>query len=262
MGVIVKSNAPARPLLAVAMGLSLLASGCDDIDTTQLKDKLGLAKVAPAAAPVPEAALLLASHWIPAGTDVAGVSQRDWTVRWWQWANRFPFSAPPYRDPDGSVCADYQEDGPVWFLAGTNGRFDAQRQCTIPANKHLFVPVFNTMSSPGVDGANVPCARLQADAAEVPDNVVSALVLLDGRPVGEIKQMRVASPGCFDPSAGDAGPGRWTAASDGLWLMLSPLPPGKHQLAVAAGWRHKNDEMLQNFRYDLDVQGGTAATSE
>jgi hypothetical protein len=88
-------------------------------------------------------------------------------------------------------------------------------------------------------------------------------VLLDGRPIGELKRMRVASGACFDSFTGSP-PG----ATDGYWLMLKPLPPGKHQLAIAASYRDGPRQMLQNFRYELEVEGevegeagGTDATA-
>ncbi|MBW8810094.1 MAG: hypothetical protein JF591_15005, partial [Lysobacter sp.] len=76
------------------------------------------------------------------GTAVGGLSPAEWTVRWWRWAHSFVDGARPYQDPDGSRCALGQdEDSPVWFLAGTDGRSQVRRRCQIPAGKHLLVPV-------------------------------------------------------------------------------------------------------------------------
>ena len=86
--------------------------------------------------------------------------------------------------------------------------------------------------------------------------MVTGLVLLDGRPVGELQRMRVASGGCFEMSASQPA-----SASDGYWLMLKPLPAGKHQLAIAATYREGVKQSMQNFRYELDVQGEGAATT-
>jgi hypothetical protein len=61
--------------------------------------------------------------------------------------------------------------------------------------------------------------------------------------------MRVASGDCF------ASPDGLSGASDGYWLMLKPLPPGKHQLAVAATFRDGPRQTMQNFRYELEVVG-------
>ena len=73
---------------------------------------------------------------------VSGVSQTDYVVRWWQWANRVPDGDKPYQDPTGSQCA-LNQAGDVWFLAGTDGTDDAHRHCTLPAGKYIFLPVIN-----------------------------------------------------------------------------------------------------------------------
>ncbi|MFC3551740.1 hypothetical protein ACFOLC_12045 [Lysobacter cavernae] len=230
--------------------LSSLASGCKEVQ--DIREELGWAKPAEAK-PIPVVASL-ETHWVPAEAAVADVGQAQWSARWWQWAGRFPgVNELPYRDPDGRRCAQYQEEGPVWFLAGTDGAFDAVRSCRIPANKHLFVPLINWMASRGLQGAPMSCAEKQAQASRQADHVVSGLVLLDGRPVGELQRMRVASGTCFD-----GAPGEGAAASDGYWLMLKPLPPGKHQLAIAAAFRDGPRQMLQNFRYELEVEGDPA----
>ncbi|RNF85268.1 hypothetical protein [Montanilutibacter psychrotolerans] len=200
------------------------------------------------------------SLWVQPGAAVAGVGQLEWTERWWKWVGRFPEGRLPYRDPDGALCATAQE-GPVWFLAGTDGQSDAKRHCRIPADKYLLVPVMNIVELSG--GAGKPargCEELRASAAKVMDHLSNSLVLLDGRMVGATAGMRIASNGCFDPGRGLFGGGHNVAASDGYWLMLSPLPPGKHVLAISAGYDDKGPlRSLQNFQYELEVDAPGAA---
>ncbi|HEV8695279.1 MAG TPA: hypothetical protein VGQ93_14010 [Lysobacter sp.] len=235
--------------MAAGFSLALLMTGCQAIQ--DIGEELGW--VEPSATPAPATFVTpsLESHWIPADNAVEGISQAQWSARWWQWVGRFPnVNEVPIRDPDGQRCAQHQEDGPVWFLAGTDGNFDAVRNCTIPAGKHLFVPLINWLATRGLQEIPMSCAEKKAEAAKVADHVLSGLVLLDGRPVGELKRMRVASDSCFDIRNSPPG------ATDGYWLMLKPLPPGKHQLAIAAAYRDGPKQMLQNFRYELDVEGG------
>lgn len=238
--------------MAVVAGVllsSLLVAGCKEVQ--DIREELGWAK--PNELPPAPVVASLETHWVPADAAVADVSQAQWSARWWQWAGRFPgVNELPYRDPDGRRCAQYQE-GPVWFLAGTDGNFDAVRSCRIPAGKHLFVPLITWVANRGLQGVPMSCAEKQAHARRLADHVVSGLVLLDGRPVGELQRMRVASGACFDGAPGDL-----PAASDGYWLMLKPLPPGQHQLAIAAAFRDGPRQMLQNFRYELEVEGEPA----
>ena len=250
MGMIAK-----RRVAAIAAGFSLvlLMTGCQEIQ--DIGEELGWVESPAIPAPATPAAPPVESHWIAADTAVEGISQAQWSARWWQWVGRFPnINEMPTTDPDGQRCAQHQENGPVWFLAGTDGNFDAVRNCTIPAGKHLFVPLINWVVTRGLQ--EMSCEEKKAEATGHADHVLSGLVLLDGRPVGELKRMRVASGSCF-AALHDQPPG----ASDGYWLMLGPLPPGKHQLAIAAAYRDGPKQMLQNFRYELDVQGEPASSA-
>ncbi|MGO1071704.1 hypothetical protein [Lysobacter sp. CA199] len=199
----------------------------------------------------------------PIDRAVGGVAPAEWTVRWWRWVRSFPEGLAPYLDRDGSRCALGQdEDGPVWFLAGTNGRFDAKRRCEIPLDKHLLIPVINMYHhAPRVGEYAVPCAELKARGAVNNDALVSAVVLLDGKPLG--RPARWISR-CFDPFALRADSGAvqdakaaYHAAADGYWLLLPPLPPGKHRLAIGANYASDGDgrygRMVQNFEYELQI---------
>lgn len=234
-------------LAFVACVLVILATaGCGQI--RDIGEEMGWI-APPQQPPSPPAAPTLEKNWVPADAGVAGVSQSKWSERWWQWAGRFPNNNElPYRDPDGRRCAQFQEkDGAVWFLAGTDGNFEAARSCRIPADKHLFVPLINWFAAEG------DCARKTAEAKRFGDHVLTGLVILDGRPIGDFRRMRVASGACFD-----AFRGRPSGATDGYWLMLSPLPAGEHVLAITAAYRDGGKQMLQNFQYKLDVEGAPA----
>ena len=232
-------------LVAACWLLSLLATGCNEVK--DIGEELGWIKREEART-LPVEATSLASHWIPADSAVDAASQARWSERWWQWVGQFSDQAP-YLDVDGSRCAQHQGQGPVWFLAGTDGNFDAVRDCRVPAGKHLFVPLITWVVTHDLPNDGMSCADKQARAKRFADHVVSGLVLLDGRPVGELQRMRVASGDCF------ASPDGLSGASDGYWLMLKPLPPGKHQLAVAATFRDGPRQTMQNFRYELEVVG-------
>ncbi|MEH6422108.1 hypothetical protein [Pseudomonas sp. CGJS7] len=226
----------------------------------------------PVAALAAAAALAFAAVAVPAiaaepvaapPAPVGGVAPAEWTVRWWRWALGFPAGMAPYLDRDGSLCAaDQDEDGPVWFLAGTNGRFDAKRRCQIPLGKHLLIPVINMYHAAARTGEDAAgCAELKARAAVNNDSLVSAVALLDGKPLG--RPLRLVSR-CFDPYAErrDSGPAAdaktdFHAAADGYWLLLPPLPPGRHRLVVGANYANDVDgrygRMLQNFEYELQI---------
>ncbi|WP_155944661.1 hypothetical protein [Pseudoxanthomonas sp. Root630] len=204
---------------------------------------------------------------LPLDAKVDGKGYPELTAAWWQWAEAL--DGLPYRDRDGRACGVAQE-GPVWFLAGTTGRFNARRECTVPLGKHLLLPVINMIHyTPGdaLRGDRVPsCRQLQARAAVNNNQLSSAVVLLDGVPVKDVSRYRVRSSGCF-PLFPDQPPRpghlAQVAASDGYWLLFPPLSPGRHTVSVGANYDAEGSgygRMVQSFEYVLWVGGdGVAA---
>jgi hypothetical protein len=196
---------------------------------------------------------------LPSDAKVGAETFGDLTARWWQWADRMPIA--PYLDPDGRLC-ELEQEGPVWFLAGTDGNFNAKRKCIIPAERHILVPIINMRYSnvPPRHGKALPlpCKVLQEGAAVNNDRLGSAVVLIDGVPVTDVARYRVRSKGCFPLVAGeDESP---STAADGYWLLIKPLPPGIHTLVIGANYAADEDgygRMVQNFEYVLHVGGRT-----
>lgn len=246
-----KFRAASRAALAtMCVAGALAATGCKEVQDA--REELGWSQQREAPPPAP--VVSLDDRWVPADGVVADVAQTQWSSRWWQWAANFD-GKPPYEDRDGSRCAMHQ-DGPVWFLAGTDGSFDAVRTCTIPADRHLFVPLITWFVAAGDPGETqaLSCTQKQQRAANFADHVYTGLVLLDGRPIGQFQRMRAAGETCFTLTSSHPA-----VATDGYWLMLKPLPPGQHTLAVAAAYREGPRQSMQNFQYTLEVQDGAQA---
>ena len=244
---------PRAALAAMCVAGALSATGCKEAQ--DIREELGWSKQADAPPPAP--AVSLEDRWVPADGVIADVAQTQWSSRWWQWAAGFD-GKPPYQDRDGSRCAMHQ-DGPVWFLAGTDGSFDAMRTCSIPADRHVFVPLItwfvagaNPGETVGDEGKPLSCTQKQERAANFADHVYTGLVLLDGRPIGQFQRMRAAGETCFTLTSDHPD-----VATDGYWLMLKPLPPGQHTLAIAAAYREGHRQSMQNFQYTLEIQDGT-----
>lgn len=203
---------------------------------------------------------------MPLDAKVDSLGYPELTARWWQWALNAPIA--PYLDPDGRFC-DLGQEGPIWFLAGTQGSATVRRECVVPADKYIFLPVINMVhwqaSSRTNDKKNpMPCAELQRRAALNNDHLLSAIVLIDGVPVPDVAHYRVRSNGCFPiaPEAdGEADASIPRGASDGYWLLIAPLKPGRHTLVVGANYGASGGKdyggMVQNFEYELHVGGQT-----
>jgi hypothetical protein len=164
-----------------------------------------------------------------------GLTYGEWTARWWQWANSIPKPDNPAVDNTGKNCA-IDQNGPVWFLAGTFGG-SAERTCTIPSGKAILIPIFNSECS----YAEFPALKSESDlrscAKSLQDKTTSLEAIVDGMNIQGLEKYRVASP-LFNltfPENNVAGvsPGLTQGVSDGNWLFLKPLPPGKHEIHFA-----------------------------
>ena len=165
---------------------------------------------------------------LPPGSHAFGLSQGEWSAKWWQWAFSFRADAHPLLDTAG---CDAGQSGPVWFLGGSFVNTTVVRECTVPAGKVIFFPVLNTECStiegPPFFGSNE--AELRACAAAVTNTGMFATI--DGVAVQNLSSYRVQSP-LYVFSAPDGGlfGGPVSGAqsiSDGVWLMLAPLSAGR-----------------------------------
>jgi hypothetical protein len=164
---------------------------------------------------------------------VAGRSQSELSVLWWQWAASFDRETSPVADRTGEHCGRRQPDG-IWFLAGTYGTARTIRTCRVPAGRPLFFPLANHVLYPR-PGRSANCPKLISDAAEITD-APSALVLeLDGTRIDVDHSSRQAPRECFDLSARiDPPVSELPAAANGYYIALRPLPRGTHQLNFGA----------------------------
>ena len=200
---------------------------------------------------------------LPPNGQVDGETFGMLTARWWQWSEHLPIA--PFLDPDGRLC-ELGQEGAVWFLAGTDGTFNARRECVIPAGRHILVPIINMRYSNvrrhGTDALPIPCKVLQQSAAVNNERLGSAVALIDGVRVTDVARYRVRSDGCFPLVADDeTSP---STAADGYWLLIKPLAPGRHTLTIGANYAADDDgygRMVQNFEYVLHVGGRTEMAS-
>lgn len=192
-------------------------------------------------------ALALASpaFALPAGADgpvlssrerVDGRSQADYAIAWWQWAMHLPDGVRPYQDPSGAQCA-LAQSGPVWFLAGTDGTMRVQRKCVVPQGKYVFLPIIAVLAH-SKPGQPITCQKAHDQVMRTNDHLAQAQVSLDGKAIADIAAYRLGQVPCFDAFKHAAYLERHTpympAATDGYWLMLTPLSTGMHRLSVKA----------------------------
>jgi hypothetical protein len=196
-------------------------------------------------------ALLLASASAVGKTDVlippdelvAGDSQTEWSVRWWQWAFSFERVRSPISDRTGEMCASRQS-GDVWFLAGTYGTRRTERSCTVPFGKVLLFPLINYVTFRG-EGTKEDCVSLAVRAAALTDRPSALILDIDGKRYNGLDSHRLATP-CFGLVPGQHA----DAVSNGYYVAIRPLSRGRHVLNFGGAL----PDMLQAVTYTLTVE--------
>lgn len=155
--------------------------------------------------------------------------------RWWQWAAAEPWSTSPLADPDGGDCHRNQPDD-VWFLAPSVGG-DAERACTIPRGRDVFVPVLVRWCDPEVE-----CGFTDPQGAALLDDEGLTLV-----PVSNTAPYEVA--GVADNPVTPSGE-PMTVTDTGWWVRIPDLTPGNHELVVYG----TSLELEVAVRYRIEVR--------
>lgn len=187
-----------------------------------------------------------------------GVTYSEWTARWWQWALKIPRNRNPISDTTGKNSAEGQTGSdPVWFLAGTLGGM-IERACEIPAGKAILFPVSNNESSYIEFPDLTTELELRACSKADIDKVTRLMVAIDGVELKELdlKSYRIQSPlfsvtlpedSIFGVTAGTT-----QAVSDGYWMFLKPLPPGRHHIHFMGSCI--TDALRIEAKYEIDVK--------
>jgi hypothetical protein len=184
-----------------------------------------------------------------------GASYGLWSQRWWQWVYELPRTNHPLFDDVGTDAAVGQVN-PVWFIGGEIGSLfapsdgSAERTITIPGGMALFFPILN------VSWTNQECVdpdtaytytELRQFAADAVESVVDIYCQVDGTTIIDSPDMTGAArfraqaeefsytipdDNVFVDICGDfpVSVTHDPVASDGIWLMLAPLPPGPHEI--------------------------------
>ena len=181
---------------------------------------------------------------LPANQIIAGATQVEWSQRWWQWAFSFERARSPIADRTGQFCAARQS-GEVWFLAGTYGTRRTVRSCKVPAGKHLFFPIINYVAFLA-EGSDETCASLSKRVKEITDSPSALALQVNGVRYQANAIHRLASPTCFSLVPGAPA----DAASNGYFVMLPPLKPGKHVLEFVGVL----PTMIQAVSYEIAVE--------
>jgi|SoiMethySBSTD1v2_1073268.scaffolds.fasta_scaffold308309_1 hypothetical protein len=160
----------------------------------------------------------------------------EWTARWWQWAYSIPRDVNPAYDNTGKYCSENQQ-GPVWFFPGTYGK-SVIRECTVPTGKAILFPILNSECSFIEFPELKTIEELRICAKTFQDQVTGLHANIDGQeiPKTELEKYRIQSPPFYftlpKNNILSLPPNIATdAISDGNWVFVKPLIPGKHEIS-------------------------------
>ena len=210
-------------------------------------------------------ALALAAQANPAAAESEGL--KALSAQWWQWALSIPAPLNPLLDTTGEKCMVGQR-GSTWFLAGLfGGGGPTIRNCTVPDNVSLFLPVINSvnLNSPNICGqgpADISVADLRAGAAPFIDGSMNLLVEVDGKPVKHLRRVQskvfaaaLPEDNLFDPPCADAGGVPAGVLSpvidDGVYAHIGSLKAGMHTLHIHA--ENPSAGFVLEVTYNLNV---------
>lgn len=165
-----------------------------------------------------------------------GLTYGEWTVKWWEWALSSPISINPLLDDTGEH-ADINQNGPVWFLAGTIGCENkvAHRTCSIPSGKAVLFPVINYVYTCDVlESKFVTNSELVEHVVKDIDDIIVRDAILDGKavPVYRVHSEPPTFPLVIkDENKLNIPIGINNASADGYWVFLQPLAEGEHQIS-------------------------------
>lgn len=172
--------------------------------------------------------------------EVLGTSIKDWTENWWTWGLQAQNDTNPLTDPTGDN-ADVNNDGPVFFVAGTFGG-PAERSFSVPEDTPLLIPVLNNIAL--VFDTDMP-GEADRLLAQWEPTVGNLFATIDGVPVNNVESYFVKTdyftPGSpqsgslldtvLDPFNLPATEDLYPSRASGWWLMIEGLTPGQHTIS-------------------------------
>lgn len=183
------------------------------------------------------------------------------TAEWWQWAIAIPRLDNPSTDPTGENAYTNQH-GEVFFLAPSLGN-NYTRNITLPQGRYLFFPILTSIvfNLPEENYTEAEL-RMQIDDfsstasvlyASVDEQVRNIWVYRAASPAGGF-QVNIPEDNLFDsPGDGFDLPGGtyFPAFTDGWWLLVEPLSPGRHKIVFRGGTGDL--DLVQYTTYNLTV---------
>jgi hypothetical protein len=211
---------------------------------------------------------------LPPSTLPYGLSYQEWSTKWWQWSLEQSTDHLELVGGPG-IC-----DGPasqVRFLAGSllsSGQAAITNRVTVTDQTPLFFTILSVWDdNSGCPFTTFTAEQLRATVEGDWSAVTVTTCTIDGVPVAGLKNptntmYHVQSPffsyttaergnvlaGVFGDTCIGGGVTIYPAVADGVYLMLSPLKPGKHTIhTVGVVGPLASPFVVEDVTYDITV---------
>lgn len=124
--------------------------------------------------------------------------------------------------------AEHNAPDTVYFKCNVQGGAVTRNLGTILRGKRIFVPV-NPVSVTEREAPNQSIAQLKAHAKDDEDSATHASITIDGEEVDIRDQKYRISTDEFDTTSSGK------AVADGYYLIINPLPVGRHKITFRGG---------------------------
>lgn len=213
------------------------------------------------------------------GSIVAGKSIAAWSADWWTWAWNSPAGSDPLSDTTGAL-AGQNNNGPVFFVAGSNFSGPLTRSFSVAAGKPLLVPMINywencpgdPVISCGPSYVPDPRPQMTANADFFKSATTSIFATIDGIPVADLAARWEVSD-FFSGGIAQAGSAITTlyanfgidivgldiapSLASGYYIMVTGLSPGAHTLVYGG-----SSTAFGDFNYQVTANINVQAIPE
>jgi len=184
-----------------------------------------------------------------------GKSYGVWGQEFSKWLYQFSLAEFPLLQGDGPTDCGVAQSGQVRFLYGIlDGT--AERSCTIPPGKAIFISVNSVISFVPLFGENEQEIREDAkrdlDGTAITQGVETLEVIIDGTALDDPFGYRASSPeggfvltvseGSVLAELGIPDDDYDPAIVDGYWVMLPPLSAGAHTIEWSSSGQNQFGE--------------------
>lgn len=196
-------------------------------------------------------------HYLPSDKPY-GLTYGAWTVEWWRWACSVPDNRSPLIDNNGNNAGINQPEKNVWFLAGTWATEKSlnipQRDVMVPYGRSILFPVINCEANP-VEYPDHKTEKDIIDKVTKDENTIvfkEAIINNIALPPQRVKSDPVTFSLNISAPHDNLKTVDTTAAADGYWIFLKPLPRSKYDLRF--GGACEMGRLKTTVKYRLTIE--------